>query len=230
MTGFLDMPECWRERLEIEALSKVWPELWAFLAQERQAWPIFPGPSDVFRAFQLTPFNKVRVVLLGQDPYHGDGQAHGLCFSVAKGQRSPPSLQNIFKELQRDLELPMPNSGDLTPWAHQGVFLLNTILTVREGQPLSHANRGWELITDHVIRQLNKEHRHLVFVLWGGPARRKKMLIDHNKHLILETSHPSPLSAYRGFMGCSHFSKINADLEKNGSPMVDWKIGEAELS
>ncbi|MBR7076136.1 MAG: uracil-DNA glycosylase, partial [Lachnospiraceae bacterium] len=179
---------------------------------------------DLFNAFHFTPLHEVKVVILGQDPYHNEGQAHGLCFSVQKGVEIPPSLLNIYKELQDDLNCTMPSSGYLKKWADQGVLLLNTVLTVRAHEANSHKGIGWEEFTDAAIRILNEQDRPIVFMLWGSNAREKKKMLNNPKHLILEAPHPSPLSAYRGFFGCRHFSKCNAFLIKNGLDPIDWQI------
>ncbi len=199
-------------------------ELRAFLASEYRARDIFPPMNDIFNAFRFCPYEKVKVVILGQDPYHGEGQAHGLAFSVKKGVEPPPSLKNIFKELTDDVGIAPPSHGCLESWAKQGVFLLNTALTVRKGQPLSHRGKGWETFTDHVISILSKRDKPMVFLLWGSNARSKKPLIDRAKHLVLEAPHPSPLSAFAGFFGCKHFSKANAFLREKGETPVDWSI------
>jgi uracil-DNA glycosylase len=199
--------------------------LWAFLVAEKRKHTVFPPGAEMFNAFALTPFDEVRVVILGQDPYHGPGQAHGLCFSVRKGVRPPPSLQNIFKELHQDLDVPRPAHGELTAWAEQGVLLLNTVLSVRAHSANSHRGQGWEQFTDRVIELLNAEREGLVFVLWGSAAGRKAEMIDDNRHLILRSPHPSPLSAYRGFFGCRHFSQINAHLQRQGGAPIDWALG-----
>ncbi len=193
-----------------------------FLKTEYATRRIYPNMYHIFNALKKTPFSAVKAVILGQDPYHGAGQAHGLCFSVQEGIEKPPSLQNIFKELSDDLGIAVPTSGDLTPWAEEGVLLLNTTLTVREGTPMSHAGRGWETFTDAVIASLNQKETPVVFLLWGSHARSKKALIRNPKHIILETAHPSPLSAYRGFFGCRHFSKANRCLAEAGLAPIDW--------
>ncbi len=185
---------------------------------------IYPSTQNYFRAFHHTPFERVKVVILGQDPYHGPGQAHGLCFSVPEGQAFPPSLQNIFKELRDDLGMSIPSKGDLTPWADRGVLLLNTVLTVEQNRPASHAQQGWEYFTDGVIRLLSEKKEFLVFVLWGAHAQKKKVLIDLQKHKIIESPHPSPLSAHRGFLGSKPFSKINRLLQDAGLAPIDWKL------
>jgi uracil-DNA glycosylase len=187
---------------------------------------IYPSEENIFSAFNLTPFSEVKVVILGQDPYHGEGQAHGLCFSVKKDTLLPPSLRNIFKEISEDLKIDMPKyNGDLTSWAQQGVFLLNTILTVEKDQPASHRQLGWEYFTDKVISILNQEKKHVVFLLWGNEAKKKSLLIDSSKHLILESGHPSPLSV-RFFRGNKHFSRCNKYLIENGIKPIDWHLNE----
>lgn len=186
----------------------------------------FPPPRLVFNALRSTAYREVRAVILGQDPYHGDGQAHGLCFSVRQGVDVPPSLQNIYKEIHADLGLDIPSHGELTDWTGQGVLLLNTVLSVRAHAPMSHAGLGWQTFTDAVIARLNEREQPIVFLLWGSPARAKKTLITNPRHLILEAPHPSPLSAHRGFFGCRHFSKCNAFLREQGMPEIDWQICE----
>ena len=185
---------------------------------------VYPDMYDLFNCFRFTPFSKVRVVLLGQDPYHNEGQAHGLCFSVKDGIPKPPSLENMLKELKDDLGYDAPKSGNLTKWAKEGVLLMNTALTVREHQANSHANCGWSWFTDSVISILSEQKEHLVFILWGGNARKKVPLIDKSKHLILECAHPSPLSAYNGFFGCRHYSKTNDYLIRTGQTPIDWDL------
>jgi len=199
-------------------------QLKEFLVEERSQFTIYPPGSKIFAAFDLTPFNKVKVVILGQDPYHGPGQAHGLCFSVPDGVDLPPSLQNIFKELNNDLGIPIPRKGNLQQWAMQGVLLLNATLTVRARQAGSHQNRGWEQFTDAAISRLSKERDHLVFLLWGNYAIAKEVLIDTNKHLTLKSPHPSPLSASRGFFGNKHFSRTNEYLRSHGIGEIDWRV------
>ena len=194
------------------------------MLEEYRSRQIFPNPDDIFNAFHLTPLKDVKVVILGQDPYHNDGQAHGLCFSVKPDVEVPPSLVNIYKELQDDLGCRIPNNGYLVKWAKQGVLMLNTVLTVRAHQANSHRGIGWEQFTDAVIRAVDAQDRPIVFLLWGRPAQMKKSMLHNPKHLILEAPHPSPLSAYRGFFGCKHFSQTNAFLEKNGLAPIDWQI------
>lgn len=200
----------------------------AFLKQEYSHYTVYPDMYDLYNCFRYTQFKDLRVVLLGQDPYHNAGQAHGLCFSVQDGIEKPPSLVNIFQELQDDLGYPPPKSGNLTKWAKNGVLLLNTSLTVRAHQANSHAKCGWSWFTDSVISLISEQKEHVVFILWGGNARSKKPLIDRSKHLILECAHPSPLSAYNGFFGCRHFSKTNEYLIKNGLPPIDWNLNESK--
>lgn len=196
-----------------------------FVKQERAKGKIiYPAQADIFNAFKYTPFEQVKVVIIGQDPYHGPNQAHGLCFSVKPGVAAPPSLQNIFKELHSDLNIPIPNHGCLEAWAKQGVLLLNTSLTVEAGKPQSHANIGWEQFTDKVIKILNEESKGLIFILWGSPAQRKGQIIDPTRHHILKAPHPSPLSASRGFFGCKHFSKTNELLQKMGKTEINWRL------
>ena len=214
----------WLAHLEGEFQQPYMRTLKAFLVEERAHHMVFPPGRDMFNAFALTPFERVRVVILGQDPYHGPGQAHGLCFSVRRGIPVPPSLVNIFRELSDDVGLTRPAHGDLTRWAEQGVLLLNTVLSVRAHQANSHQNRGWETLTDQVIRTLDAHREGLVFVLWGTPAGRKASMIDRRRHLVLTAPHPSPLSAHRGFFGCRHFSRINAHLSARGEPAIDWAL------
>jgi uracil-DNA glycosylase len=196
-----------------------------FLREETAAGKdIYPPGPDIFNAFGHTPFDKVRVVILGQDPYHGPGQAHGLSFSVLPGVRVPPSLQNMFKEIEGSLAIPRPDHGYLTPWADRGVLLLNAVLTVEAGQAASHQGKGWEGFTDAAIDALNREREGLVFLLWGSHAQKKGRLIDETRHLVLRSVHPSPLSAHRGFLGCGHFAKANAYLESRSEVPVDWSL------
>jgi uracil-DNA glycosylase len=200
-------------------------QLKAFLRAEKQAGKvIFPAGENWFNALNSTPFDKVKVVILGQDPYHGPGQAHGLCFSVLPGVATPPSLVNIFKELQSDLAIPISRHGYLQPWAAQGVLLLNAVLTVERGNANSHQGRGWETFTDSCIAHLNRERENLVFLLWGSYAQKKGQLIDRQRHLVLDAPHPSPLSAHRGFLGCKHFSTANRYLQQHGNAPIDWAL------
>ncbi|MCX6353204.1 MAG: uracil-DNA glycosylase [Bacteroidetes bacterium] len=217
--------ESWKEALLDEFSKPYFSALKTFLTEEKNAGKIiYPKGSEIFNAFTLTPFEKVKVVILGQDPYHNPGQAHGLSFSVVDGVKPPPSLQNIYKEIYSDLGLPIPSSGNLTKWAAQGVFLLNAILTVQANQPASHQKKGWEEFTDAVIKNLSDKRTGLVFILWGNYAKQKIALIDTSKHHILTSAHPSPFSAANGFFGCRHFSKTNALLEKSGISPIDWKL------
>ena len=214
----------WKEALEIEFEKPYYKELRQFLIQEYKTQQVFPPMHDIFNALHYTPLSRVKVMILGQDPYHDVNQAHGLCFSVLPGQQPPPSLQNIYKELQEDLGCPIPNHGYLKKWADQGVLLLNTVLTVRAHQANSHQNKGWEKFTDAVIETVNRQQRPVVYLLWGKPAQSKKPMLTNPSHLILQAPHPSPLSAYRGFFGSRPFSRANDFLEKNGAGSIDWCI------
>ncbi|WP_119328568.1 uracil-DNA glycosylase [Cysteiniphilum halobium] len=215
----------WSDVLGDYKASAKFKETLAFVKDEyRHGKQIFPQKEDIFNAFKLCPFESLKVVILGQDPYHNINQAHGLAFSVQEGIKPPPSLINIYKELHSDLNIKIPQSGNLSTWARQGVFLLNTVLTVQAHQAHSHANKGWECFTDHVISQINQYKRHVVFLLWGTPAQKKSQLIDHNKHLILKAPHPSPLSAHRGFFGSKHFSQTNNYLLQHNLTPIDWKV------
>ncbi|HET8745263.1 MAG: uracil-DNA glycosylase [Rhodanobacter sp.] len=215
----------WKARLGDYLLRPEMQALAAFLREEKQEGKrIYPPGPQIFAAFEHTPFHAVRVVILGQDPYHGAGQAHGLCFSVRPGVRVPPSLENIFKEIQREPGIPRPDHGCLTPWAERGVLLLNSVLTVEEGRAGAHANRGWEGFTDAAIDALNREREGLVFLLWGSYAQRKGQLIDTRRHCVLKAVHPSPLSAHRGFLGCGHFAAANRYLQDRGEPPIDWSL------
>lgn len=214
----------WDEILKDEWEKPYYKQLRAFLKQEYSTRRIYPDMYDIFNALKYTSFEDTRVVMLGQDPYHGEGQAHGLCFSVKKGIEPPPSLKNIFQELHDDLGINIPNHGELTDWAKQGVLLLNTVLTVRANSANSHKDMGWEKFTDRVISELNRKQTPIVFLLWGSPARKKAEIITNPIHKKLITVHPSPLSAYRGFFGCRHFSKANAILRGNGLEPIDWEI------
>ena len=215
----------WKEYLQKELESSYMKELGEFLKQERKSGKnIFPRPEKVFEAFNLTPLEKVKVVILGQDPYHGQGQAHGLCFSVNVGVKPPPSLVNIFKELKDDLNIDVPDHGCLESWARQGVLLLNTVLTVEEGKAASHHNKGWERFTDKVIELLNTKKENLVFILWGSPAQKKARFVDGSKHFIIKSVHPSPLSVYRGFSGSKPFSKTNSYLKEHGLTEINWNL------
>ena len=214
--------ENWKKILWEEFQKPYFETLKHFLVEEKKEYTIYPSGATIFAAFEHTPFENVKVVILGQDPYHGAGQAHGLCFSVQEGVAHPPSLQNIFKELQSDIGCEIPKHGTLTSWAKEGVFLLNTVLSVRASQPLSHRNQGWENFTDAVIKTLSMQKEHLVFILWGAPAGAKASLIDSQKHLILRAPHPSPLSSYRGFFGSKPFSKTNQFLKCKGIKPINW--------
>lgn len=216
----------WDELLKGEFEKEYYLKLRKFLAYEYKHGTVYPDMYDIFNGLKYTSYSDVKAVILGQDPYHGKGQAHGLCFSVKKGVPQPPSLQNIFKELQADLGITPPSHGELTDWTRQGVMLLNTVLTVREGQANSHKNKGWETFTDRVIELLNEREQPMVFLLWGANARAKTALITNPRHLILTCAHPSPLSAYNGFFGCRHFSKTNEFLQSIGQTPIDWRISE----
>ena len=217
--------QSWKKALAEEFEKPYFKELAEFVRKEYKAGAVYPPPKLLFNAFNLCPFDKVRVVILGQDPYHGRGQAHGLCFSVPDGVAMPPSLQNICKEISADLGLPMPKSGNLEHWAKQGVLLLNTTLTVRKNSPGSHFGRGWEQFTDAAIKKLSDEKEGLVFLLWGRHAKEKGKVIDRSKHLVLEAAHPSPFSAASGFFGCKHFSKTNEYLAARGEKPIEWVPG-----
>lgn len=212
----------WKEKLADEFEKPYFKELTDFVRQEYKTQVCYPPGNLIFNAFNLCPFDQVKVVIIGQDPYHGPGQAHGLCFSVNDGIPFPPSLQNIFKEIQADLGKEVPVSGNLTRWAEQGVLLLNATLTVRAHQAASHQRHGWEEFTDAVIRKLSQERDHLVFILWGAYAQKKGAVIDRERHLVLTSAHPSPLSAYHGFFGNKHFSLTNAYLEQYGKTPINW--------
>lgn len=215
----------WQALLKEEFNKPYFKQLVLHLKTEKeQKKIIYPSGKLIFNAFDSTPFQQIKVVILGQDPYHGPGQAHGLSFSVPKGTPLPPSLVNIFKELQTDVGMAMPTSGDLTAWASQGVFLLNASLTVRQGEPMSHAQIGWATFTDSVIKLLSEKRQQLVFMLWGKFAKEKKGLIDSHKHLVLTAAHPSPLSAHQGFLGCKHFSAANQYLAKKGIDPINWHV------
>lgn len=217
----------WKNVLAEEFQQSYFYELKAFLVDEKATHRIYPKGNDIFAAYDLTPFENVKVVILGQDPYHGPGQAHGLAFSVQRGVAHPPSLQNIFKELHEDIGCAVPRDGILDGWAKQGVFLLNTVLTVRDGQAHSHKEQGWERFTDATIRALSSQRESLVFILWGRPAQMKTSLIDTSKHHIITSPHPSPLSAYRGFFGSKPFSRANGFLQSRGIEPIDWCLDHA---
>lgn len=219
-----NIEDSWRELLQDEFESEYFEKLKAFLVEEKSKHIIYPPGKFIFNAYNSTPVDKVKVVILGQDPYHGEGQAHGLCFSVQEGIKPPPSLVNIYKELKTDLNIPIANHGNLQKWADQGVLLLNATLTVRANQPRSHFNKGWEKFTDTTIKKISDKREHIVFILWGNDAKAKEPLIDASKHLILKAAHPSPFSASYGFFGCKHFSKSNEFLKKHNLPEVDWRL------
>ncbi len=212
----------WKDVLDAEFLKPYFENLKKFVRDEYREATVYPKGENIFKAFNATPFSRVRVVILGQDPYHGPGQANGLCFSVNPGVKAPPSLVNIFKEIKADTGSLSANDGDLISWANQGVFLLNATLTVREKEAGSHGNRGWETFTDAVIKSLNKKKKGVVYLLWGSHAQKKGALINGDKNLILKSVHPSPLSAYRGFLGCKHFSKTNEYLMAKGEMPINW--------
>ncbi|MDH7945136.1 uracil-DNA glycosylase [Pseudohongiella sp. SYSU M77423] len=224
-TRDIQLEPSWKDELAGEFDKPYMQSLRQFLLQEKQqGQQIFPPGNQIFNALNTTPFDKVRVVILGQDPYHGPGQAHGLCFSVQQDVAVPPSLQNIYKELHADLGLPVPSHGNLMQWAEQGVLLLNAVLTVRAGQANSHQGKGWEHFTDRIVELLNERREHLVFMLWGSYAQRKGAMIDRKRHLVLSSPHPSPLSAHRGFLGNRHFSKANQYLQQQQLASIDWQI------
>lgn len=214
----------WAEKISAEYKKPYYRELFNFIKEEYSKVVVYPPSDDIFNAMHLTPLSKVKCVIIGQDPYHEPGQAHGLCFSVKPDIKVPPSLENIYKELHDDIGFSIPNHGYLEEWAKQGVLLLNTVLTVQAHRAFSHRGKGWEQFTDAIIRTVNEEDRPIVFLLWGKPAQEKKALLNNPKHLILEAPHPSPLSAYRGFFGCKHFSKANDFLMKNGETPIDWTL------
>lgn len=214
--------EDWKEVLREEFGKPYFDELVDFVKQEYASGVVYPAGQNIFRAFDKCPFDKLKVVIIGQDPYHGPGQANGLCFSVARGVQFPPSLQNIFKEVQSDIGTPVPESGELDRWAEQGVLLLNAVLTVRAHQAASHAGRGWEKFTDAVVRAIAERKQQVVYMLWGSYAQKKGAIADPQSNLILKAVHPSPLSAYRGFFGCKHFSEANKYLESVGKSPIEW--------
>jgi uracil-DNA glycosylase len=220
------IPIGWRRALADEIKKPYSQKLQKFLEEERRKHAIFPPDKEVFAALKLTPYKNVNVLLLGQDPYHDDGQAHGLCFSVRPGVAPPPSLQNIYKELQNDAGFPIPNHGHLIHWAKQGILMLNAVLTVRAHQPASHRNKGWEIFTDAIIQAVNAKEDPVVFLLWGNYAKQKIKLIDRKRHVIISSAHPSPLSANNGFFGSRPFSKTNTALRKFGKPEIDWQIAD----
>ena len=218
------MPYSWSKLIEDETAKPYFRELQTFLKTERKKYEIYPPEKEVFTAFELTPFEKVKVVILGQDPYHGEGQAHGLSFSVKKGIKSPPSLANIYKELQADVGIDIPKHGNLENWARQGVLLLNTVMTVRKAEANSHQGKGWEIFTDRVIEKLSTEKSNLVFILWGGPSQKKASKVNPDHHHLIISPHPSPLSSYRGFFGSKPFSRVNEFLKKTGQAPIDWSL------
>ncbi len=224
MATQVEIEESWKELLSDQFEASYFLALKNFLIEEKQKYKVYPPGGLIFNAFNKTPVHRTKVVIIGQDPYHGEGQAHGLCFSVPKGIKPPPSLVNIFKELNADLGIKIPNHGCLEKWAENGVLLLNATLTVRANTPRSHFNKGWETFTDTAVSRLSQVREHLVFFLWGNDAKAKEVLIDGNKHLILKAAHPSPYSASNGFFGCRHFSKANEYLLSHGIEPIDWNI------
>lgn len=225
MTSLTKLHPSWVNHLQAEFSKPYFQQLEKFLAEEKvESKVVYPRSSDIFNAFNSTAFEDVRLVILGQDPYHGENQAHGLCFSVQKGVRLPPSLLNVFKEIERDLGFPVPSHGCLQSWAEQGVLLLNATLTVEQARAGSHQGKGWEMLTDKVIQQLNEQREGIVFLLWGSYAQKKGRFINKDKHKVLQAPHPSPLSAYRGFIGCGHFSVANQYLLKSGQSAINWQI------
>jgi len=220
----VNLGNTWDEILKDEFEKEYYQKIRKFLVYEYNHYRIFPNMHDIFNALKLSDYNDIKVVIIGQDPYHGEGQAHGLCFSVQKGIQTPPSLVNIYKELQSDLGCYIPNNGFLEKWARQGVLLLNNVLTVRQAQPNSHKTCGWETFTDRVIMELNKREKPIVFMFWGANAKKKEALVTNPNHYILKAAHPSPLSAFNGFFGCKHFSKANEFLKENGFDIIDWQI------
>ncbi|WP_016953339.1 uracil-DNA glycosylase [Anabaena sp. PCC 7108] len=222
----IQLPSSWQSVLSEELHKSYFGKLQNFLTEDRLSYDIYPPEEDVFSAFDLTPYEQVNVLLLGQDPYHNQNQAHGLCFSVKPGIKPPPSLVNIFKELKADLGFDIPNHGYLVQWAKQGMLMLNAVLTVRAHTPNSHKNQGWEIFTDAVISKVNQKKDPVVFVLWGGYAHKKLKLIDTNKHKVIQSAHPSPLSARNGFFGSKPFSTINSTLADWGKPEIDWEVGD----
>jgi uracil-DNA glycosylase len=228
-TGRVKLEASWRERVGAYLERPQMLELSAFLRSElKHGKVIYPPPKRIFAALDATAFDRVKIVILGQDPYHGPNQAHGLCFSVLPGVGIPPSLLNIFSEIERDLAISRPDHGCLLPWARQGVLLLNSVLTVERGKAGSHQGKGWEGFTDAIVDHLNRERDGLVFLLWGSPAQAKGRLIDTRRHLVLKAPHPSPLSAYRGFIGCAHFSRANQWLHEHGQSQIEWKLPAAD--
>ncbi|MEP1470277.1 MAG: uracil-DNA glycosylase [Halieaceae bacterium] len=228
MPGMVRLEGSWLAHLQDQFEQPYMKALGEFLRAEKRAGKrIFPPGSELFSAFDHTPLQQLKVVILGQDPYHGEGQAHGLCFSVRPGVPIPPSLKNIYKEIHSELNLPVPAHGDLTSWADQGVLLLNSVLSVESAQAASHRGKGWEIFTDRVIEVVNREREGVVFLLWGSYAQKKGAIIDRNRHCVLEAPHPSPLSAHRGFFGCGHFVAANNYLQARGETPVDWRLPAA---
>lgn len=214
----------WKDIIDKEISKDYFKNLKKFLVEEYESKKIYPRKKDVFNCFEYTDFKDVKVVILGQDPYHGENQAHGLCFSVQQGVKTPPSLKNIYKEMKEDVKVSIPDDGDLTKLAKRGVLLLNTIMSVEEAKPLSHKDKGWEIFTDNIIKELDKDDSPKVFMLWGSNSKNKKELIKNSNHLVLLAAHPSPLSAYNDFFGCKHFSKANAFLKKVGKEEINWQL------
>lgn len=214
----------WDEILKDEFSKEYYLRLRQFLKQEYSSYTVYPNMYDIFNALKATAYKDIKIVILGQDPYHEPNQAHGLCFSVKKGVEPPPSLKNIFKEIQAELGIAPPNHGELTKWANQGILLLNTVLTVRRGAANSHKGKGWENFTDAVIKKVNEREKPVIFMLWGGNAKQKLPLITNTKHIVLKAAHPSPLSAYNGFFGCGHFLKANEILREMGEKEIDWSL------
>ena len=221
---YSQIPNFWKKALAEELNKPYFKELQKFIEEERQSKVIYPAAEDVFSAFQFTPLEKVNVLILGQDPYHGENQAHGLCFSVKPGVKIPPSLVNIYKELKDDIGCEIPDSGYLVPWAKQGILMINAVLTVEAHTPNSHKNKGWETFTDAVISKVNEKQEPVIFVLWGGYAKKKLKLIDTTRHTVIQSAHPSPLSARNGFFGSKPFSKINSALRQAGKPEIDYQL------
>ncbi|MEG0255743.1 MAG: uracil-DNA glycosylase [Vagococcus sp.] len=220
----LSIPNDWKNILNNETNRDYFKQLTQFLETEYSTQTIFPAKNNIFSALEATSYENTQVVILGQDPYHGDNQAHGLSFSVLPGEKIPPSLRNMYKELANDLNMAEPSSGYLMPWANQGILLLNTVLTVQKGKANSHKNKGWEIFTNQIIEQLNLREDPIIFVLWGKPAQQKKTMIDTNKHFVVEAPHPSPLSAYRGFFGSKPYSTINQILTQQGKKTINWQL------
>jgi uracil-DNA glycosylase len=221
---YINLPGTWHELLAGEIEQPYFKKLEQFVDEERKNYTVYPPEPEVFSSLELAPYEQVRVLLLGQDPYHDANQAHGLCFSVRPGIKPPPSLVNIFKELRSDLGCKIPNNGYLVPWARQGILMLNTVLTVRAHEANSHKGHGWEKFTDSIIRKVNDKEQRVVFILWGAPAQKKRALIDTSRHVIVESAHPSPLSARNGFFGSKPFSAVNQALREAGEPEIDWQI------